>query len=357
MLYEGKILERIFSYMPEELQKNLLTETIFQNIIEIIPPHSYIDLSLAPEILLKVMNEYPEYQNKIKSCGGENSIFYFNAITSTNVVALKIRYISSNELELNVRTLAHDGKKKEINILFIGDIIRAYYLEEEEKQHIIKSYKHELYYYDRKTMQSLSRNTEQEKREIFAKYFCIGIKEAEYYYEHFRENYQKLSENKYKSEMDYFNQITTDNLFHSPVKIEDLEEFVYSEIEKEGALMSDEEYIPYKYTKTGALDNLISEIKAIIGQSDKIIISDHLFQELSFYLLGISPNILYTKGIIINKYEGQFSAYYVHFEEKKIVAFQLPISKEDIKALLKNNPENEKIEGLDDFLGEGNILK
>ena len=104
---------------------------------------------------------------------------------------------------------------------------------------------------------------------------------------------------------------------------------------------------------TGKLDQIIHGIENAIGESEEIIMSDFLYQALESYFFEVS-DILYNKGIIIKRLNGEYILYYIHLENDKIIiGNSQTLKEEEIKKIMDSNPFNYEVRGLREFFGLG----
>lgn len=196
----------------------------------------------------------------------------------------------------------------------------------------------------------------EEENQAFSKKFGIPLDKVEFYRVHFKENSAYLNESKVKSEMEYEDNVSSnENSFTSPFNISDFALiFDYDFATNDEHL---DKAISMLYTLedldvAGRRLNFLKEmLENIIGSDGEIIIEDNLYLNIAAYVYNSSTEFLTTRGRIIKKIYGELFVYVIEITNNKVTSIAKHLTKEEASKIYFANEKNFATEDLRDFLG------
>ena len=346
-----EVFESVYEQLPEEITNNRVFEEILKTIMGQIPENLSLDkilLCVSPEIFRELGNFYSEEIEEVIISESEESLFNITYIRYSVQI---IKNLKKDELGYKLKTYINfsNNTSKKIILTMREQRNKVEVINENKDNEIYNDFHYDVFYYDDNGKNINGIDTERVKDEYFSEEFYVPVKEARKYRLNFKQYKNFLSRNRFQMINKIFEERLVDNLFRPPFKIEDLEKFIREEMEREISLAITSE--PNEYILTGVLDQIIANLKNIIGKSDGVVISENLYQNLSFYLLGLTSNMLYNQGLLIKKEEGNYTLYQLHLNNNGIIGIPTPLKKEDLKFILNSNPLNLEVSGLQEFFG------
>ncbi len=343
----------IIEFLPSEVTDNLYFKqiiTALENDLKGKVADNNISINVNREMFIKITTIYPELSNALTLTNNPNNILYLLFLTNEGLISLKLEK-TNDEYNL-VTNVINYGNTKKIKLSIGKTKMRLEIIEDVERNQVLVSYKHNIKYYDLNYNQ-LNIDTEKEVDEIFAEKFGIPLNKARYYRLNFKDNIDYLNKSMIISFTRYLELHFDDMVFHGPLNINDLEKYIYYLCDREVGIKHNK---IEDYTNTNKLQETINNLKAYIGDSEEIIISDNLYQNLSFYLMGFTNNILYISGKIIKKLNGIYYLYYIHIENNQVLGMTGKLSENNIDAIIDKNLTSNDLENISTFFGKGRII-
>ena len=345
------IFAEILKLIECEFNNKLFGETT-EALMQEIPEDTSIEsvrLAVAPFIYQSLIEIHPSLKDKIIVNENETSLLNLTFFNKDGLVIFRLKDTMLEYLmELILTNMA--GESKRINLHIKDEESKLEIINQQDDNGLITNYDHEIVYYDALGTK-IDKDTELEKDYHFSLEFCLPLKDARKYRLNFQENAEFLNRNRYININRSYEENLKDNLFHSPFNIDDLEIHLLSELDKEVAEIYQSPYHKMPHQKTGKLDSLLSSLKNLLGASEEIIISDNLYQTLSYYLFDLTSGYLYNKGIIIKKLNGEYTLYYLHLDNDQIIGVPEILTKEDVDLIFASEPANYNVIGLQEFFG------
>ena len=345
-----EVLEKILYLLPSSLSENEVFENIEEALLNEIPIDMKIGfsrLAISPSLYYAFIKNNPELSPYVIKNESETSLTNITIFPNQGLITLRIRdYGDLIAIKLNATSF--DGMMKNIDIAIFDDTTLLETTFERRKEDKIVEYD-----YNKKIFEDgneIELDTEQEKDINFSQRFYVPLQDARKYRLNFKKYADFLNVNRDQEQKRELDINTLDNLFTSPFALKDLEDYIKKNIEKDLEEIYD---INETIITVGKLDNIIKEIEMIIGKSDEIIMSNYLYLALEAYSLEIPNSDLYNKGVIIKKLNDKYTLYYLHIENDKAIGTGKEINEEEIKAILKSNPNNYEVEGLLTFFNLG----
>ena len=351
------LMEQIFELSPISLRENKVVDQTLKNLKDFLVKNitwiGYIVVS--PELYDKVTAKLPEWKEKIEiNSDNITSILNFFVQAGPRITFTLKNYGLAQKLQIQMFYENGLHKKLLIENVINGCVISMTTTEEENS--IITSYEHELHYYDSFGNCLDNPDNEIEKDKLFSEEFLVPLEKAREYRTNFKKYQKEINQYRFENSSREIEENLVDNLFHSPFHLEELEPFVRAELLDEMRKIKGPSYEDF-CGDTGALNDMINSLTNLMGESDEVIISDHFYNILVNYLLGIFDQRLYNKGIIIKKLNGHYTLYYIHLDNNQIFGIPKQLTEKDIKLILERNEQNLNVESLQEFFGFGNTLK
>lgn len=348
-----RIIERIFSY-----QQDLENDSIFNSLKREF--YSLLQSIKFDEITIYLGSGYNE-DKELKSSGDVVILETKKEEEKYNVL------IEIESKEYSYRFEIFNGKVSYGGYYYDTDLLMhcESYEYEKDKSKLTKTTElidRNDYYFDYSidiiTYDKLGNATKKtlEENQVFSKKIGIPLEEAAYYRTHFKENSDYLNESKVKSEMEYEDNVrSNENSFTSPFNISDFalifdfdfeinEEHLYSALE---SLYTFEDL-----DEAGRRLNFLKEmLESIIGSDGEIIIEDNLYLNISSYVYNSSTEFLTTRGRIIKKIYGELFMYVIEITNNKVASIAKHLTKEEASKLYFANERNFDTEDLREFLG------
>lgn len=340
------MFRRIFNSLLELLPARLKEDRLFKSVVKIVKekiPDEITDnqsrIVLREDLYSSLIVAFPSLKEFVLPSKNDEGIVDFTFINDKEVIAFKI---NEYQLFMNVKlNLAHYNgvhQKAEIGIFKDRTVLETTFIEEED---YIKNYEYNVFVYDNKG--NLIRGADEEAKDRnFANFFWVDLEDAREYRTHFAKYAVFLTNNRLKEQKRLEDLYTIDSLFTSPFSLNDLENYIRKEVGLEAEEVA-----------SGATENLADikrMIATLIGTSEEIVLSSHLYQNLEAYHFKLS-RLLYDKGVIIKRLDNQYTLYYVHVENDKIIGMKNELNGADIKKVLDNNVANYDVPGLPKFFG------
>lgn len=346
-----EMFKKIIELLPENIRDNVIFEQVIEALQNELPDEvnfNIVNISVASDIYDALIEDYPDLK-EIKTSNNEEQLLNLTLLLNQGLITLKIKDHRFAQ-NINLKTVDYNGEEKDIELIIIEDRIILDTTEIKEKNDRIIKYIYNTSAYD-ESGTKIEIDEEKAKDINFSEKFLVPLEDAKYYRTHFNDYIDFLNENRIKEQRRREDLIINDNLFTSPFVLKDLELFIRTSVEEEISTVYEEEKQSIKLT--GKLDQIIHGIENAIGESEEIIMSDFLYQALESYFFEVS-DILYNKGIIIKRLNGEYILYYIHLENDKIIiGNSQTLKEEEIRKIMDSNPFNYEVRGLREFFGLG----
>ena len=353
-----EMMEDILEFLPENITNNKVFKETMKEFLKQIPDNIPIeDIHTATNFSLNVhlTTIYPNLEEKININSEEKDVLNLTLFIQNGIIIYRLKdYGYAYYMEISF-TVPNNTKKVMLTWNKKGTIVEN--IITTEKDNMLEDYQYDIYLYNKHGNLRKNIDVEKIKDSHFSNEFYVPQEEARKYRLNFKKYAAYLNKNRFIEINREYEKKLVDNTFHSPFSLEDLETYLLTEIDKDVALCMEEDYKPIVHQKTGKLDELIASIKSIIGASEEVIISDNLFQALSFYLMELNGDILYDKGMLINKQNNHYTLYYLHIESDRIYGIPKELTKDEINLILSSNQANFEVEGLTTFFEQDQTLK
>lgn len=351
-----EIFQDIISLMPYDLQQNKIFKELIDAFHKEMPDNinfNQMYLSVSENIFFELISSYPAIQEKLEICQNENQLLQLTLFLKKGLMAISIRE-KENMSRMKITFKEIDGNRKEIELIISSKNAILSKLSKKEELNWISDYSYDIKIYD-KDGNPIIIDLEEDKDIDFSREFHVPLADARQYRLHFKDYIEFLNESRLKDINQTIYSNVHNSIFLSPFKLDDLELFIKEEMDREMAEFVDKE--PHEHKKSGKLNRMIQSLKEVIGRSEEIVLSENLYEVFSLYLLGIQDHILYNDGLIIKKLNGNYTLYYIHIENDKIIGMHERLTDSDIDKILEANQTSQNLENLNEFFGIGNILK
>lgn len=352
----SNVFEDIINLLPGELIENEYFNSIIEVLKKEIPTEIDYNLSrvsISSDIYLNLIGLYPELTDKLETNTFDCNLVNMTLFTNKGLIALSVKK-KNNIPSLKLVVLNGASVQKEIDLKIVNGTTILERLIKVEKDDFITSFEYDLKAYN-VDGELLDIDYEDAKDLKFSEEFFVPVTDARKYRLNFKNYIDFLNRNRIKEMNRLQDNEIIDNTFRGPFNIENLEQFVRSEMLNDIKDIIGEENMVYK--PTNIFKSIISNIKNFIGDSNLVLISENTYQFLQNYLLGINRGILYNKGLLIKELNGVYTLFYLHFENGQIMGIRKELSSSDIDLILENNKEKENITNIKEFFGLGNTLK
>lgn len=351
------LMEQIFELLPISLRENKVVDQTLDNLEDFLVKNiTWIGyIVVLPELYDKLTAKLPEWKDKIEiNSDNTTNILNFFAQAGPEVFFSLKDYGLAQKLQIHM--FYENGLHKKVLIENVINGCSISIITTKEENSIITDYEHELHYYDNFGNCLDNPDNEIEKDKLFSEEFLVPLEKAREYRMNFKKYQKEINQYRFENSNREIEENLVDNLFHSPFYLEELEPFVRTELLNEIRQIEGTSYEDF-CGDTGALKDIISSLKNLMGESDEVVISDHFCNILESYLLGLYDQRLYNKGLIIKKLNGDYTLYYIHLDNNQIFGIPKQLTERDIKLILESNEQNLNVEGLQEFFGFGNTLK
>lgn len=351
-----KIFKDIISLLPEEFLNNNLFNNIIAKLTEELPTNlngKISRISVSKDLYIKLTSLYPEITDNLYINEEETSLLNITTYNKDGLIIIRIKkefYTSS----IKIVAVDSNCQEKHLQLMLSDNFTKLESLLKEEKNGFITKYDYDLQLYDKENRVVII-DYEKEKDIKFSEEFLIPLSNARELRNNFKQNIEFLNINRIKEMNRLVDSDLNDNLFRGPFNIADLELFIKTEMINDlKEILND---ISMSFKLTNELNNIVSSINHAIGNSNKVLISENMYQFLQNYLLGLYNHVLYNKGILIKELNGIYTLYYIHFENNQIIAIPKELTADDIDLIITNNNQSANLNNLKDFFGISNSLK
>ena len=347
-----EMFKKIIELLPENIKDNM----IFVQVIEALQHEmqsetdlNIVNISVSSNIYCDLIKDYPNLKEIMKPSSNSECLLNLTLLLNRGLIIFKIKDCQFVQ-NINLKTVDYSGEKKNIELIIVENRTILETTEMKEQNDKITKYSFHPSAYD-EFGNRIEIDVEKAKDINFSEVFLIPLEEARNYRIHFHDYLEFLNDNRIKEQRRREDLVINDNLFTSPFVLKDLELCIRAYTEEEISTAFQTEKQPIKLT--GKLNQIIKGIEGIIGESEEIIMSELLYQAIESYLFEVS-DILYNKGTIIKKQNGEYTLYYIHLENDKIMLGNSKIlNEEEIKMIMDSNSFNYDVKGLPEFFGLG----
>ncbi len=368
--HTGEIMDKdALIEIIKNLPSFLLNDKLIQDIIKMFINKcdndlGKINVTVREDVIegLNIIGEVSYFRGKNLVC-----VNYFNG---NGMISFNVKEQGNDEYEVKyvevytdsvVRTIIVN-KKKNFSVVEIID--------EKSLMSSYEYYNYDVKYYD-KNYKFIPLDYDKLIDEHYAWLFGISVREAKIKRLNFKKYALELSKRKAKTEMEaQFDMLDANALykFRTPFCLGDLPNFINEELDREAEekdeLFEDSIHEIMEVTGTEIEDEveknnidftpmkkIYQELVKLIGLDGEVVISDNLFSDIVLFLLGLTVDAIFSKGLIIKKIDGRYTLYMVMIENDKVMVIPREITPEVAEDYFYRCKDNLDVDGLDNFFG------
>lgn len=344
-------LKLVFAHIPNRITSNLFYQEILKQLLEVfssfIRQDAEVELSLNETLYdedlddiddLYILDEEDPLLIEFK-CHTNSFHVEFNVVVSGMV----------DMIDLSI------SKEKEH---FVCDNLSLNILREEtqvNKDHFVWEGNNlldasmDMKIYDSSYQEIKKEEALRKVNERFALYFGIPLKISQTCREHFQMFQNFLNESRIQNVQNLNNQAGMYK-FHSPFDYQYIDEFfsMAQFCADDEAQTFDKSPIQFDQQQW---KKFLEFFTTNFGNVGEFILSDSFVDNALIYLMDKNIKHLDTKGIVLKKVNGEYYVYYFECFKDKLNKEEKKISKEEAIYLVKKDPNNSFISGINEFLG------
>lgn len=334
------LFKKILEFLPSEIRTDKLLENIILGIETSLDKNDIWILRIGEDYLDLIDDE--ELIKRVGIDSHEKVIL--NLFSYCDLDSISIKIYNDGDFYTIEYSNKNERVHREITIIkndfFIRVLVREYELEDNRYQ----SYNCNIYYYDTNYVlnedEGIEEDIQLEVDQDFADVFNVNVSEAKKYRDNFDKYKDFLNSNVIKKSMDGDNDSFEDLcVFSLPFLMRNLKHVI---------LDGNADLSEHVLDK---LEKIIEAFKTNIDDLDEVVISENFINNILSYSLGLTHDILYSRGVIAKKYGDNYVFYYFLVDDNEVYTISKILSEEDAKKLYYKNKENMYVEGLDAFFG------
>jgi len=331
---DNNIVSLILNHLPDDLKVDEFLNNLENEIADYFNGRALGKIRVCESLYNELIAKYDWIESNLETTTHESNLFYAFIVSKKGTLDFRVKRVN-------------DDYKIVIGILDNVTSIRTtvnYYKELLiSKVEIIKTkslnnmdvyYDYDVYYYNAQNkLIPRTKYLKKEKIKNFMIEFGVSEYEAIFGIMNFEKYYEYFNQKKSVAIMEFCDEnfIEDKKIFTSPFNLDSFELF--------------------------QIDNNLDRINSIkeplisqIGNDGELVVSSNIYQNIYSYLMNLTSSIS-TNGFIIKKVNDVYTLYYVNIKENNLLVIPKILTLEELKAIYYNNPKNEEIDGLKEFLG------